>query len=57
MLEALITIAIVVVVVGLIVWLVNNYIPMDARFKQVFNVIVSVGLIIWLLFTLMDFVK
>ena len=31
---------VVLVVVGLLLWLVNNYIPMEARIKQILNTVV-----------------
>ena len=45
----LLTILIVLVVAGLILWLVNNYIPMDHKIKTIFNVVVVIVVIIWLL--------
>ncbi len=45
----LFTILIVLVVAGVILWLVNTYIPMDGTIKRIFNVVVVVVLIIWLL--------
>jgi hypothetical protein len=38
-----------IVIAGVIVWLVNTLIPMDARFKMVFNVIVAVALFFFVL--------
>jgi len=46
---SLITLVIVLVVVGLLLWAVNNYIPMDAKIKQILNIVVVVAVIIWLL--------
>jgi len=46
---SILTILIVLVVVGLLLWLVNNYIPMDGKIKQIFNIVVVIGIIIWLL--------
>ncbi len=45
----LFTILIVLVVTGVILWLVNTYIPMDVKIKRIFNVVVVVVVIIWLL--------
>ncbi len=45
----LLTIIILIAVVGLIMWLVNEYIPMDARIKKLLNIVVIVCVIIWLL--------
>ncbi|MEI7661628.1 MAG: Thivi_2564 family membrane protein [Bacteroidota bacterium] len=45
----LFTILIVLVVAGVLLWLVNSYIPMDSKIKKIFNVVVIVVLVIWLL--------
>jgi len=45
----LITLVITLVVVGLILWLVNNYIPMDGTIKKILNVVVVIAVILWLL--------
>jgi hypothetical protein len=46
---SLLTILVVLVVAGLILWLVNTYIPMDHKIKTILNVVVVIVLIIWLL--------
>ena len=46
---SLITIVVVLVVVGLLLWLINNYIPMDGKIKQILNVVVVIVVILWLL--------
>ena len=46
---SLISIVVVLVVVGVLLWLVNNYIPMDAKIKTVLNVVVLIVVCIWLL--------
>ena len=45
----LLTILIVLIVVGVILWLVNNYIPMDAKIKTILNVVAVICVVIWLL--------
>ena len=45
----LLTIIIVLIVVGVLLWLVNTYIPMDGKIKTILNVLVVIVLIIWLL--------
>lgn len=44
-----INLVVVLVVVGVLLWLVNNYIPMDSKIKKILNVVVVVGVVIWLL--------
>lgn len=46
---SLITILIILIVAGVLLWLVNAYIPMDRKIKAIFNVVVVVIVIIWLL--------
>jgi hypothetical protein len=48
---SILTILIVLVIVGVLLWLVNNYIPMDAKIKKILNFVVVVGVIIWLFST------
>jgi hypothetical protein len=45
----LISLIIILIVVGLLLWLVNNYIPMDGKIKQILNIVVVIAVIIWLL--------
>jgi hypothetical protein len=45
----LITLIITLVVVGLILWLINNYIPMDGTIKKILNVVVVIAVVLWLL--------
>jgi hypothetical protein len=37
------------IIIGVLLWLVNVYIPMDATIKKIINVVVIVAVIIWLL--------
>jgi len=46
---SLITLVIVLVVVGVILWLINSYIPMQATIKKILNVVVVIVVILWLL--------
>jgi hypothetical protein len=45
----LLTILIVLIAAGVLLWLVNNYIPMDIKIKNIFNVVVVLVVIVWLL--------
>jgi hypothetical protein len=45
----LLTVLLVLIVVGVVLWLVNNYIPMDRKIKSLLNVVVVIVVIIWLL--------
>ena len=46
---SLINLIVVLIVVGLLLWLVNRYIPMEARIKSILNVVVIIAVILWLL--------
>lgn len=46
---SLLSVAIVIIVVGVVLWAVNRYIPMDAAIKQILNIVVIVVLVLWLL--------
>ena len=45
------TVIIALIVVGVLLWLVNNYIPMDGKIKSILNAVVVIVVIIWLLQT------
>ena len=45
----LVTIVISLIVVGVLLWLVNNYIPMDGKIKKILNIVVVVVVVLWLL--------
>lgn len=45
----LLGIVLVLIVVGLILWLINTYIPMAGAIKSLLNVVVFVIVLIWLL--------
>lgn len=46
---SLLTILLVLVVAGVLLWLVNTYIPMDRKIKNILNAVVVIVVIIWLL--------
>ena len=39
----------VLVVVGVLLWLVNTYLPMDAKIKSILNIVVVIAVVLWLL--------
>ena len=39
----------VLIVVGVLLWLVNNFIPMQSTIKSILNAVVVIGVVIWLL--------
>ena len=46
---SLIHLLIILIVVGVLLWLVNTYIPMDSKIKSILNVVVVIVVILWLL--------
>ena len=52
-------IIIMLIVIGVVLWLANTYIPMDDRIKKIMNIVVIIGVIIWLLsaFGVFDYLK
>lgn len=55
----LLTIVLVLIVVGVLLWLINSYIPMDGKIKNILNVVVVIVVVLWLLkaFGLLDNLK
>ena len=45
----LISVVIVLIVVGVLLWLVNSYIPMDGKIKNILNAVVVIAVVLWLL--------
>lgn len=45
----LINLVIVLVVIGVILWVINNYIPMDGKIKSILNIVVVIIVVLWLL--------
>ena len=46
---SLVTIVIALVVVGVLLWLINTYIPMEGTIKSILNAVVVIGVVLWLL--------
>jgi predicted membrane protein len=47
---SLITVVLTLIVVGVLLWLVNNYIPMAGSIKTILNVVVVIAVVLWLLY-------
>lgn len=48
---SILTIILVLIIVGVLMWLINTYIPMAGAIKTLLNVVVLILLILWLLQT------
>jgi hypothetical protein len=46
---SLISLVVVLIAVGVLLWLVNAYLPMDAKIKSILNVVVVIAVVLWLL--------
>jgi hypothetical protein len=45
----LVTVVIILAVVGLLLWLVNRYIPMQGQIKAILNGVIVIAVVLWLL--------
>ncbi|HXP83235.1 MAG TPA: Thivi_2564 family membrane protein [Bryobacteraceae bacterium] len=45
----LVNLVIALVIVGLALWLINNFIPMAASIKTILNIVVVVAVVVWVL--------
>jgi hypothetical protein len=45
----LIQLVITLIVIGVLLWLVNNYVPMDSKIKNIVNIVVVIAVVLWLL--------
>ena len=45
----LISIILTLIVVGVLLWLINSYIPMDGKIKNILNIVVVIAVVLWLL--------
>ncbi|HUX97888.1 MAG TPA: Thivi_2564 family membrane protein [Bacteroidales bacterium] len=45
----LLTIVLVLVVTGVLLWFVNNYIPMQRTIKNIMNAVIVIVVVVWLL--------
>jgi hypothetical protein len=46
---SLMGVVLTLIVVGVLLWLLNNYIPMDGKIKRILNAVVVIVVVIWLL--------
>lgn len=51
----LLTIVFTLIVVGVLLWLANTYLPMDGKIKQILNAVVVIVVVLWLLGLFFDF--
>jgi len=46
---SLISVVITLVIVGVLLWLMNTYIPMDVKIKRIINILVIIVVVLWLI--------
>jgi hypothetical protein len=46
---SLINFIVLLVVIGVLLYLINTFIPMDAKIKQILNIVVVIALVLWIL--------
>ncbi len=47
---SLIAVVLTLIVVGVVLWLINTYIPMAGSIKSILNAVVVIAVILWLLY-------
>jgi hypothetical protein len=46
---SLISLVVTLIVVGVLLWLINTFLPMDGKIKKIINVVVVICVVLWLL--------
>jgi len=46
---SLVSLIVTLIVVGVLLWLVNSYLPMDGKIKSILNIVVVIAVVVWLL--------
>lgn len=46
---SLLSLVLTLIVIGVLLWLVNVYVPMDAKIKSILNGVVVIAVVLWLL--------
>ena len=46
---SLLSLILALIVIGVLLWLVNTYVPMDGKIKNILNIVVVIFVVIWLL--------
>lgn len=55
----LIQLVVTLIVVGVLLWAMNTYIPMDPKIRNIINIVVVVAVVLWLLrvFGVLDYAR
>jgi hypothetical protein len=46
----LINVVLTLIVVGVLLWLINRFIPMQSTIKSILNIVVVIAVVLWLLY-------
>lgn len=46
---SIVSVVVVLIIVGVLLWLANTYIPMDGKIKTILNIVVVIAVVLWLL--------
>lgn len=46
---SLLAVVMALIVIGILLWLINSYIPMDGKIKNILNIVVVIAVVLWLL--------
>ncbi len=46
----LLNVVVTLIVVGVVLWLINRFIPMQATIKSILNIVVVIVVVLWLLY-------
>ncbi len=45
----IINIALILIIIGVLMWLVNNYVPMAGSIRSILNAVVVIAVVVWVL--------
>ena len=45
----MIHLVVILIIIGVLLWAANTYIPMDGKIKQIMNIVVVIAVVFWLL--------
>jgi hypothetical protein len=46
----IVNVVLMLIVVGVLLWLINTYIPMQSTIKAIINIVVVIAVVMWLLY-------
>jgi hypothetical protein len=47
---SILNVVLALIVIGVVLWLINTYIPMQSTIKKILNVVVVIVVVLWLLY-------